>query len=344
MKNFFKITVLAVIFCLAAGCENSIGRIDLEESGGDQTDSGISEDDADKSDSGEQPDQTDTENPEETDNDFSDTTTDEESEENEENDSDGDNETAYQACGDILDCASGCSDNECLMNCYNSASEAAQNDFMAYFTCRQSNCPGGSGEDCIYENCENEAAVCGMVRPEKYKSPYGSISFEFENLIGTENDPGSYNEIFAEGTYGNGTEEIAPEYADLINTMAFVHNEYIEIQQTPIYDSNPGNPVVIFYLPLETAPNIGIYTLALNGDATVILADVDWSAGQIQCYHAFGEGQIEIEESNITDEFKVISFFGNATLYHPLNYNGEDVSAEFLQTFTGANMLCDPVD
>lgn len=274
MKNFFKIIVLAAVFCLVASCENSIGKKNLEPNDNDSTDSEMSDEDADSGDT-ETPDEGDTEKP-----------IDQDGEENP--DEDDTSDTTDEDGEDVVDTDTG---------------------------------------------------------ELEYKSPYGSISLSFENLIGTEENPGSYNEIFAEGTYGNGTEEIAPEYADQIRTMAFVHNDYIQIQQTLTYSEGTiGNPTVFLYLPLETAQNPGIYTLALNGDAAIILADVNWNIGQIECYHAFGEGTLEISESNINNEFKVVSLSGNATLYHPLNYNGEDVSSTFTQTFTGTNMLCGPVD
>ena len=275
MKNFFKITVLAAIFCMVASCENSIGKRDLEDGGGDLTDSGMSDEDADSGDS--------------TDADETDATTDE------------DGNIPDETDDDITDTTD--EDNDDIVD-----SDSEESD---------------------------------------YHSPYGSIVFNFENnLIGSEEEPTVFSDkIFASGCYGNGTEEIAPEYAEKIETMAFVHNDYIEIQQTLTYsDGTVGNPTVFLYLPLETAQNPGIYTLALSGDAAIILADVNWSMGQIQCYHAFGAGQIEISESNINELFQTVTFSGNATLYHPLNYNGEDVSAEFLQTFTGTNMLCGPVD
>ena len=274
MKNFFKIIVLAAVFCFVASCENSIGKKNLEPNDNDSTDSEMSDEDADSGDTA--------------DADETDSTTDEDGNIPDETDDDTTDTTGDDDNDDIVDTDSG---------------------------------------------------------EHGYNSPYGSISLSFENLIGTEEEPGSYNEIFAEGTYGNGTEEIAPEYADQIRTMAFVHNDYIQIQQTLTYSEGTiGNPTVFLYLPLETAQNPGIYTLALNGDAAIILADVNWSIGQIECYHAFGEGTLEISESNINNEFKVVSLSGNATLYHPLNYNGEDVSSTFMQTFTGTNMLCGPVD
>ena len=271
MKNFFKIMVLAAIFCMVASCENSIGKKNLVPNDNDQTDSEISDDDADTGDT-EVPDEGDTEEP-----------TDQDGVEIP--DEDDNSDTTDEDWEDVVD---------------------TDTDW------------------------------------QEYKSPYGSVSFSFENIIGTQEDPGTSGEVFATGTYGNASAEIKPVYADKVQTDAFVYNDYIQIQQTPIYvDGTLGNPLVLLYIPIETASAAGIYGLNYNGDSSIVIADANWDTGAIECYHAFGEGQMEIEEVNINSS---INLNGSATLYHPKNYKGEDVSAEFLQIFTGTTALCDPVN
>ena len=328
MKKFFGIIVLAAIFCLAVSCENTSNRKDLEESDGDQTDSGISDDDADSGDS-DVPDNSDTENPVEPD------------EDGEENDSDSD-EALYSTCRETLECAAACSagDNGCIVDCYNNSSLQAQDDSMALVECRQENCPNGD-EECIYEFCADEAAACDMAKPAEYNSPYGSVLFIFDNQIGTEAESKTYDEIFATGTYGNGSAEILPEYAE-VKTEVYIDNGQLQILQFPVYNGTFGNPVVFFYLPLDKAEETGIYTVNYNGDALVFVADFNRDSG-LECYHAFGEGQLEISESNINAFFGAINFSGSATLYHPTNYDGIDISAEFLQA-AGMGQLCGPVD
>lgn len=329
MKNFFRIIVLTAIFCLAVSCENTLSKMELEENNGDETDSGISDDDADSADS-DVPDNSDTETPDEPEDD------------GENNDSDND-ETLYSTCSETRDCVAACSagDNGCIMDCYNNSSTTAQNDFMALVECKQENCMG-SDENCLYEYCASEAAACGMTKPERYHSPYGLVSLSFNNQVGTAEDSKSYEEIFATGTYGNGSAEILPGYADEVKTEVYIDNGQLKILQFPIYDDTFVNPVVFFYLPLDKAENAGLYTINYNGDALVFVADFNMDYG-LECYHAFGKGQLEIFESNINGVFGAINFSGEAALYHPTNYDGIDISAEFLQ-IAGMGPLCEPVD
>lgn len=332
MKNFFRIIVLTAIFCLAVSCENTLSKMELEESNGDETDSGISDDDADSADS-DVPDNSDSETPDEQEND------------SEENDSDN-NETLYSTCHETLDCVDACSDDKtCINECYNNSSTTAFDDSIAWVECKQENCPNGE-EECISEFCADEAAACEMIKPAKYNSPYGLVSFSFDNLVGTAEDPKIYeDEIFATGTYGNGLTQIMPESAE-VETDVYIDNDQIQIVQYPIYDGIFVNPVVFFYLPIDKAEDAGLYTINYNGDASVIVAEFNWDSEQepeLECYHAFGEGQLEIFESNINGFFNAINFSGNATLYHPTNYDGIDISAEFLQ-IAGMGTLCEPVD
>ena len=260
MKNFFKIVVLAAIFCLVASCENSIGKKTIDGNDGDKNDTEISDDDTDSGDT-EVPDDSDTETPDNPDTDTSDTTDD----------------------GDVVDTDT----------------------------------------------------------PAVYNTPYGSITLTFDNIIGSEEDPGSSNEVFAKGTYGNGTASVMSEYADKVKTEAYGANEHIYIRQIPIYaDGSLGNPVVLFDLPFDKAA-AGMYTLNYNGDASVIVAEVDWNSQTTLCYYAFGEGMLEISEANVNYAIKLS---GNATLYSPKNYKWEDVSSAFLGIFTDTNILCDPVN
>lgn len=183
---------------------------------------------------------------------------------------------------------------------------------------------------------------------EGYKSPYGSIAMTFSGTIGSKEYPASFDDKFAEGSWGNNANPIIPEYAEKVYTNTYLLTDYIQFQQTPIYtDETLGNPVIFFYLPIENAEG-GIYSINYNGDTSVVVVDVDWETEAIQCYHAFGEGELEISDAEINNDpnnpFNTINFNGNATLYHPTNYKGEDISSEFSQIFTGTATLCEPVD
>ena len=177
--------------------------------------------------------------------------------------------------------------------------------------------------------------------PSEYKTPYGSLTFTFNNLIGPEGDPATSNEVFATGTYGNGTASIKSDFADKVETLAVVQNDSIYIQQTPVYaDGSYGNPVVGFYIPFDQA-NPGIYDVNYNAAVSLIVSEIDWNLRSVTCYHAFGEGQMEISEININ---YAVTLNGSATLYSPKNYKWDDVSAALLEKFTETNVICDPVD
>lgn len=268
MKNFFKIVVLAAIFCLVASCENSIGKKTIDENDGDTNDTEVPDGDTDSGDT-EVPDNPDTEIPDDPDTDTSDTTDD--------------------------------------------------------------------SDDDVVDTTDTDT-------PAVYNTPYGSLTISFDNMIGSEEDPSSSNEVFATGTYGNGIASIMPEYADNIETIAVVQDDKIYIQQTPIYaDGAYGNPVVEFFLPVEQA-NVGFYNVNYDGAVSLVVAEVDWNTFDTLCYHAFGEGQIEVSEANVNELFKVINFGGNVTLYSPKNYKWADVSDAFLETFTETGVICDPVN
>ncbi|MBO4712029.1 hypothetical protein J5681_08995 [bacterium] len=180
--------------------------------------------------------------------------------------------------------------------------------------------------------------------PAVYETPYGSLTLNFNDVIGAEGEPHFSNDVFATGAYGNGTASIMPEYVDKIETVAVVENDNIYIQQTPIYaDGTFGNPVVEFFLPVDQA-TIGFHDINYNVPASLIVSEMDWNTRTAVCYHAFGEGQIEVSEANVNDMFKVITFSGNVTLYNPKNYKWEDVTAAFLEKFPETNLICDPVD
>lgn len=266
MKNFLKLIVLAAIFCFFASCENSIGKKNLEKNDEDQTDSEMTDEDADHGDT-ETPDDPDTETPDDPDTDTPDTETDDDE--------------------DIVDTDT----------------------------------------------------------PAVYNTPYGSLTFNFDNMVGSEGDPATSNEVFATGTYGNSTASIQSDFADKVETLSVVQNDNIYVQQTPVYaDGNYGNPVVGFYIPVDKATP-GEYTVNYNGsDASMAVFNIDWNSRTVTCYHAFGEGRVEISEANVNDMFKVIKFSGNATLYSPKNYKWNDVSETFLEKFTETNVICDPVD
>ena len=191
---------------------------------------------------------------------------------------------------------------------------------------------------------DDDEDIADTDTPAVYNTPYGSLTLSFNNMIGGEGDPSFSNEVFATGTYGNGTAPVIPEYADSIETVSVVDNNNIYIQQAPVYaDGSYGNPVVGFYIPVEQA-NVGFFDMNYNAAVSLIVSEIDWNTRDTVCYYAFGEGQIEVSEANVNEMFKVMTFSGNATLYSPKNYKWNDVTDAFLEKFTKTNVICDPVD
>ncbi len=176
---------------------------------------------------------------------------------------------------------------------------------------------------------------------------YGSITLKFTGTIGSAEYPVSLEEDkgFAEDSFENSSNPIVPEYAEKIRTEINIFADSIQFKQTPIYvEGVLGNPVIILTLPIDNAAN-GMYSINYNGDISIVVADFDWENSTTHCYHAFGEGHLEISDAVLdNDPFNEITFEGKATLYQPTNYKGEDISAEFLQIFTDSDMICDSVD
>ena len=256
MKCFFKIIVLAAIFCFVVSCENSYGKKTLETNDAEPADSEITDEDNDA---------VDTETPDQ-------------------------DETIEPADQDSVE---------------------------------------------IPDETEDENA-------------YGSITLKFAGTIGTADYPVKLEEEegFAKDSFENSSNPIIPEYADKIRTEISISADSIQFMQTPIYaDKSSGNPVIILNIPLDNADD-GMYGINYNGDTSIVVVDFDWENSTTLCYHAFGEGRLEISDADIdnTNPFNEISFEGKATLYQPTNYKGEDISAEFLQIFTDSDMICDSVD
>ena len=83
-------------------------------------------------------------------------------------------------------------------------------------------------------------------------------------------------------------------------------------------------------------------TLTQQGQAQLAVVDINWNAQQpsITCYHAFGEGSINITALGDYANHGNIALSGNVTLYSPKNYqNYGDISGQFTQPLT----VCNPV-
>jgi len=202
----------------------------------------------------------------------------------------------------------------------------------------------------------------------QYNSPYGSVSFDFTGYVGAAGyTPGCENDFVFSGTYGNNSTSILPE--DLTSTLEcayqtsddffsedirgkyiFIKKQFITVSAGYYYD----NPMISFSIPIELAAKEGVHDInySYKDNVVLLISDVDWDAGVAtgagECIHAFAEGEIEITKGFIDGENE-FSFRGEATLYNPLNYKGDNISAtpslsDFLIGAVGTDKICDPID
>ena len=202
----------------------------------------------------------------------------------------------------------------------------------------------------------------------QYNSPYGSVSFDFTGYVGAAGyTPGCENDFLFSGTYGNNSTSILPE--DLTSTLECayqttddffseeIRGKYIFIKKQFVTESAGyyyDNPMISFSIPVELAAKEGVHNInySYKDNVILIISDVDWDAGVVtgagECIHAFAEGEIEITKGFIDGEYE-FSFRGDATLYNPLNYKGDNISAtpslsDFLIEAVGTDKICDPID
>ncbi|HOG44827.1 MAG TPA: hypothetical protein PK560_12190, partial [bacterium] len=94
-----------------------------------------------------------------------------------------------------------------------------------------------------------------------------------------------------------------------------------------------GNPVVILVID-EANLAVGELSTSLFSDAKSIiyLVDVDWAASKpgISCFHAFGEGSVNVSTAGDVSNHGGLAFTGSVTWYNPKNYaNGAgDISSQ----------------
>ena len=271
-------------------------------------------------------------------------------------------------CAEIYQCMVDCgADQTCQQNCFDKGSSDGQTQVYALIqclnTCSESSTTDEEFQNCATEQCANEIDNCegfggGAPADENYHSPYGSLSLNFSiDQIANASDGqtsqvGIATAAFATGTYGNGMTSVTPADAYLIQSMASysVDAQYgnsIGIQQVPVYNNNGqgagGNPVVILDIPEENAA-VGVLNTSLmqGAQAMLYVVDINWNAAQpsITCFHAFGEGNVNITALGDYANHGNIALTGDITLYSPKNYmNYGDISGQFQQPLT----ICNPV-
>ena len=272
-------------------------------------------------------------------------------------------QSAMEACAAIYQCFAQCQDNDCANACVQNGDPAGQQVFMTMYNCWSNNCANASTNeeftDCVIANCNAETEACGLrVAPvdgdSSYKSPYGSLNINFSvdqianDSDGQQSTVGITQAAFATGTYGNGSTSVTPADAYMIQSMASysVDAQYgnsVGVQQIPVYNNNGqgvgGNPVVIFVVDEENAAVGALNTSLYQGaQAMLYVVDVNWNSGQISCFHAFGEGTVNITNIGDIANHGALSMNGSVTLHSPKNYDGNgDISSQLGVT------VCNPV-
>ena len=252
-------------------------------------------------------------------------------------------------CAEIYQCMTDCgADQTCQENCYNSGSANGQSQVYALIQCLNGCYSEGMTNEefseCANSQCETEISNCegfgaGAPADENYHSPYGSLALNF-SIAQIANDSDAANQqstvgigtaAFATGTYGNGTMSVTPADAYMIQSSAMysVDAQYgnsIGIQQVPVYlagnQPSGGNPIVMLQIPEENAA-VGTLEVSAFQDAQAMLyvVDINWTTQQISCFHAFGDGSINITALGDYANHGNISLTGNVTLYSPKNFD-----------------------
>lgn len=353
MKKLSMLFVIFTAFFMFVACDNNIK---FSPARGD-IDSGDTADDSDTPDtsdtSTEQPDSGDSQSGDDTD-----TATDDYS--------DTDN-TAKEACFDIYQCMTECGqDNSCQQACLDNGSAEGQEIFMTMYNCWTQNCANEQTQDgfinCVTANCKAETEACSIIVDDgnsgdtSYANPYGSVALDFsiDQVANSYSDQqyqvGVVSSAFATGIYGNGSASVVPEDIFMVQTGTIYSTgsqfgSGVMIQQVPVYAEGQqgvsGNPVVILFIPEENAvvSALDLSILQNNSQAQLYVVDVNWSTSQIDCFHAFGEGTVNITNVGDITNHGALVFNGNATLYSPKNYKSYgDISSQL----NGAT-VCEPV-
>ena len=263
---------------------------------------------------------------------------------------------AKEACYEIYECFAQCQDNECAQACLDAGDPAGQDLFMDMYTCWSNNCANETTNEgfsnCVVNNCYDETDACGLMgggggedADTSYNSPYGSLSLQFSvdqiwnESDGQQSEVGTTQTAFASGTYGNASASVTPADAYMIQTSAMYNSDAqygnsVALQQVPVYVQGNqgvgGNPVVILSIDEENAAVGSLKTSLYQGaQATLYVVDVNWSTGQLNCFHAFGEGTVNITNIGDIANHGAIALNGNVTLYSPKNYDGNgDISSQ----------------
>ena len=270
-------------------------------------------------------------------------------------DTDDDNdhgETTAETCAEIYQCVAECSDSSCQQECQNSGTPEAQETFTAMYNCWMDNCQNaqstGEFTNCIAKNCYDETTACGLEiydYYEPYANPYGTAQINIaSNYIVSEADNPDVTKIemgsFITGSIGHSPIENPDTVHSYYYSMLYTTEQGQTFIRTIQFFTNENgvevfNPLVIALTNISATAGSNHYGIfEQNNPAGVIMivdADIVDNDLDISCYHAFSEGELNIQ--NIVPSAGsegALAVSGTIDLYSPKNYAYSlgDISAQ----------------
>ena len=277
--------------------------------------------------------------------DDSDSSTDADADEDTDDDSDNPGKTTAEACAEIYQCAAQCGDSSCMEECQNSGTPEAQETFTTMYNCWMDNCQNaqstGEFTNCIAKNCCYETEACGFFGPScetyssPYANPYGTAQINIaSNYIVSEADNPDVTKIemgsFITGNIGHSP--IANLYTEqsYYYSMLYTTEQGETFIRTIQFFTNENgvevfNPFVIALTNISATAGSNHYGIvgSYNPTGLIMIVDADITDNDldISCYHAFSEGELNIQ--NIVPSAGsegALAVNGTIDLYSPKNY------------------------
>lgn len=270
-------------------------------------------------------------------------------------DTDDDNdhgETTAETCAEIYQCVAECSDSSCQQECQNSGTPEAQETFTTMYNCWMDNCQNeqttGEFTNCIVKNCCDETAACGIEiydYYEPYANPYGTAQINIaSNYIVSEADNPDVTKIemgsFITGNIGHSPIENPDAVHSYYYSMLYTTEQGQTFIRTIQFFTNENgeeifNPFVIALTNISATAGSNHYGIfEQNNPAGVIMivdADIVDNDLDISCYHAFSEGELNIQNIVPSAGYEgALAVSGTIDLYSPKNYAYSlgDISAQ----------------
>lgn len=273
-------------------------------------------------------------------------------------DADDDNDTGKttaEACAEIYQCATQCGDSSCMEECQNSGTPEAQETFTAMYNCCMDNCQNaqstGEFTNCIAKNCCYETEACGFFGPScetyssPYANPYGTAQINIaSNYIVSEADNPDVTKIemgsFITGNIGHSPIENPDAVHSYYYSMLYTTEQGETFIRTIQFFTNENgvevfNPFVIALTNISATAGSNHYGIvgSYNPTGLIMIVDADIVDNDldISCYHAFSEGELDIQ--NIVPSAGsegALAVSGTIDLYSPKNYAYSlgDISAQ----------------